>query len=105
MQFADVKDGVKCHGGRSESWGGARGAETADRVRMRLDLTGGELEVFLNGDSLGVMVEVSGSFPPSSAGVHTAWAVPSSVQLMGLRTRCVAAEHFRSALLDGAAGN
>ena len=105
MRFADVKDGVKCHGGRSESWGGARGAETADRVRMRLDLTTGELEVSINGDSLGVMVKVSGSLPGPSATVHSAWEVPSIVQLMRLRTRCDAAEHVRSTLLDGTAGN
>merc|ERR1719453_2334504 len=53
----DVKSGVKCHDGKTEPWHGARGAETNDRIRMRLDLTSGKLEVFLNDESLGVMVE------------------------------------------------
>ena len=59
-RFADVKSGVMCHGGKTEPWYGARGAETNDKVKMRLDLASGELEVFLNGESLGVMIEVSG---------------------------------------------
>lgn len=63
MRCAEVKTGMKYHDRRIEQWHGARGAETDDKIKMRLDLTNGELEVFLNRDSLGVMAEVSDCCP------------------------------------------
>ncbi len=111
VRFADVKTGVKCHDGRSERWYGARGAETNDKVRMKLDLTSGSLEVFLNGESLGVMAEVSAVSIHPATDVHegTFARLFLPVARHG-STNWIArardsAELVRSALLDGAASN